>query len=154
MLLWIISRIVIFQPTDSLPRGFYVRSLGDIGIGSIVWFKPPQSLDAFLSRSRYWSEWFSRPRNGLLKVVVGMPGAVICDSGGVFTVDGRELGNVKYDIPGSELLPHIAGCTTVGGDQLAVWSPESDYGIDSRYFGTVRVSDTKGYFPLLTWSSS
>lgn len=152
-LLWIMSMIVIFQPTDSLPRGFYIRSFGDLGVGSIIWFKPPHNLDAFLSRSRYWSEWFSRPQNGLLKVVVGMPGSVICDSGGTFTVDGSEFGTVKYDIPGSELLPHINGCTTVGGGQVAVSSPESDFGIDSRYFGVISVSDTKTYLPLLTWSS-
>lgn len=148
--LW--SSLVVENITDSMPRGYYVRDVFDASpdSGDIVFFHLPANMRSYVGLSEQWSAWFSKRQNGMLKAVVATSGDVVCDNDSRLSINGKDVIGINYAIPNSDALPRIGGCIRLAHNEIAV-ATKSERGIDSRYFGAVRVEECTVYVPLLTW---
>ncbi|HEY3595434.1 MAG TPA: S26 family signal peptidase [Polyangiaceae bacterium] len=130
---------LIYNATDSLPRGWYWLTPGQtIRRHFLVAFPIPPNVHTLVHERRYL------PDDALLvKPVVAVQGDDICTDRGVFTVNGNVIGDIlERDFAGRE-LPHADACRSVREGEVFVAStnPRS---FDSRTFGSIPVSAIRG----------
>lgn len=140
------------NPTNSLPKGIYVRSIVPIRKGSIVWFRLPETMRPYVGQYPEWLAFFDKPGNGLMKPVVAVEGDEICREAAtdVFTVAGEFKGVALADGPDGHELPRWRGCRQLGPNEIAVFSDRIPDSLDSRYFGPLRIDEVRTYRPLWT----
>jgi len=123
---------VVYNATDSLPRGFYLVRPGVVyHKGQLVVCEVPEHVRELVV-SRHWLK-----DDGLfIKTVVGMPGDRVMVQKGRFLVNDADYGPVyTHDTQGRRLPMYGADAYPVDGYILA--APGKQRSFDSRYFGPV-----------------
>lgn len=119
--------------------------------GGVVWFRAPGNMESFIASFPDKAGWYASPRHGFIKDVIATGGDVICNVGGVFSVNGVEYAEERIDlIPNADRLPWFRGCVTLADNQIAVGAKCVDDSIDSRYFGPISVDKAKVLIPFVT----
>ena len=147
-------RPIIVNPTDSMPRGFYIRTFQVPARGTIVFLPlPPVMHDYMTIVSPDWAAWFDRPGHGLLKPVVAVAGDDICrlPPGDVFTAAGVSIGPAATTGLTGVALPSWQGCRRLQDGEIAVGSSRVEDSLDSRYTGAADASKARTYSPIWTW---
>ena len=142
---------LIVNRTHSLPVGLYYWSDVPIKKGSIVLFKPDQSIGP---EQLGIERGYEAQKLPLLKRVVALAGDMVSVSSSGVIINGQLLPNsapLSHDEAGRPLAMAQLDQFRLGTDQAFLMgvTPTS---WDSRYFGPVLLSRCSGSFiPVLTW---
>lgn len=138
-------QLAVFNITDSMPRGLYVRSpFEKIHIGSIVTIPMPETMREYVRAYPTWSAFFDNHR--LIKTVVAINGDTICrDDMKNFSVNGNVLGKAYDRGPDGRFLPSWIGCKRLLQDEIAVFSDGLPDSLDSRYWGATPAKTARVY---------
>ena len=148
------TRVVVLNVTRSVPIGFWVRDFSGVMRGSFVLVP----VEVFKEKIPWYPEEYYR-QNGFakklpfLKAVAGVCGDVIAIHGEGISVNGDLLPlslPVSRDRRGTKLEAFPLPIVLKEGE---IWlTSEAKGGIDSRYFGPIRMDQIKGvYKKFLTW---
>jgi type IV secretory pathway protease TraF len=103
-----------------------------MGLGDLVVVRPPVRLAAFLDRGGYLP--VSVP---LLKRIAALPGQCVCRTGGIVSIDGRNVARaLKKDRRGRP-LPIWSGCFVLDRGSVFLLNRNRPDSLDGRYFGAL-----------------
>lgn len=129
-----------YQPTASMPRGFYwIFPPRDLKKNDIVLFRPPWRFRKFLL-----SHHFIPDSGILMKYVAGVPGDEVCNQQGVLTINHRTLAPLYQFYEGIKPLPRKAFCQRLKDNQYLLISLKENHSFDGRYMGSTNKNDILG----------
>ncbi len=137
---------ILYNPSPSEPTGLYRVSTDLPAPGRLIAFKVPEP-------GRVYADTHLRgvARSAILKEIAAGEGALVCETGGAVSIDGKARGAVAAADRQGVPLPHWSGCQRLHKGQYFVLSNRIPNSFDSRYYGPVSRSDLLGvYQPLWT----
>ena len=144
---------VVYNPTDSVPRGWYrvgrIDGASSLQVGSIVLAQLPASVAAFAGQRGYLP-------NGvpILKRIGVMAPQSVCVREQVVRVDGAAVAAVRTHDGARRPLQAWPQCRTLATGELFLLSNTNPASFDSRYFGPIAASAVLGIaWPMWTWSA-
>jgi conjugative transfer signal peptidase TraF len=123
------ARIIAINPTESLPRGLYIKSSAPIAVGSIVEFKTPGAVRANLTGHYDY----------LIKPIVAGPGDRVDTTTGIVIINGTPVPNstlLATDSQGRAVQKWLDN-RVLGDGEFFVLSNRIPNSVDSRYFGPI-----------------
>lgn len=139
---------MVFNPSPSLARGFYIRTDEPVGIGSLVAFRLPEVMRDYMASVPGALAVYDQPGNGLLKPVAAVAGDVICRYGLLFSINGEVVAQALRAGPFG-WLPSWQGCHVLGVGEIAVLSTRIADSDDSRYYSAIKLNYVVAYKPFL-----
>lgn len=131
---------LVFNASDSLPRGWYRVAPGCVPrVGRVVLVRLPASAAAWAAQRGYLP--LGVP---LLKPVAAVAGQHVCRVGDVLRVDGGPSVVVRPVDGRGRPLPSWRQCRVLRGGELLVLGTAHPASFDSRYVGPVDVSAVLG----------
>ena len=144
---------VVYNPTDSVPRGWYRISSIDnavsLPVGSIVLARLPAEVAVFAGQRGYLP-------NGvpILKRVGAVAPQAVCVRGGTVLVDGEVVATARTHDSARRPLQAWPQCRRLYDGELFLLSDTNPASFDSRYFGPIAASAVLGIArPLWTWGT-
>jgi conjugative transfer signal peptidase TraF len=140
---------VVFNPTDSAPRGWYlVTPATHFRVGDYVVTRIPENAALLAATRGYLPMSVS-----LLKRVRAVGGTRVCGcDGAVYVADEPVVRALDVDRLGRPLTGWQE-CRVLASDELFLLHPGNIASFDSRYFGPVKTTDVRGRAtPLWTWT--
>jgi type IV secretory pathway protease TraF len=132
------SDVILYNPSDSLPKGFYMRSGGTPGRGSIVAVQAVRVAPDYAKLRE-----FDDAGDRFLKRVAAVAGDRVCAEGDAVTInDGPPIPRRRKDAEG-RALPVWIGCATLSADDVFLLG-DHDQSFDGRYFGITKRADIEG----------
>ncbi len=144
--------VVIYNPTDSVPRGWYrvgrIDSVASLHVGSIVLARLPLDVAAFASQRGYLPN-----KVPILKRIGAVAPQSVCVHEQLVHIDGV-LAATALTHDGARLPLHAwPQCRPLAAGELFLLSDTNPASFDSRYFGPIAASAVLGIArPLWTWS--
>jgi conjugative transfer signal peptidase TraF len=143
--------VVAYNPTDSVPLGWYrVGSVDDVTslhVGSIVLARLPADVAAFAGQRGYLPN--SVP---ILKRVGAIAPQTVCVRGRTVLVDGEVVATARTHDGAHRPLQTWTQCRSLSEGELFLLSRMNPASFDSRYFGPIPASAVLGVArPLWTW---
>ena len=139
--------IVIHNPSDSIPRGFYARTSAEPVKGGIIAFQIP-------AMGRPYAAAHMPPliRAGVIKRIAAGEGDRVCTTGPEgLAINGKPIAPIVAEDRFGRPLPHWRGCRALTAGEYFVFSNRIPNSYDSRYYGPVKSSDIIGtYRPVWT----
>ncbi|NYT68858.1 S26 family signal peptidase [Pusillimonas noertemannii] len=141
---------VVFNVSDSAPRGFYAVSAQPIRRGDYIVTRLPADIVAFAAERRYL------PGNvPLLKRVAAAYGDHVCVRSGAVGINGRVVASTLARDSRGRPLAAWPGCRLLRENELFLLAGEHRASFDSRYFGPiVRAAAYGRAAPLWVWGPS
>ncbi|MBA3773591.1 MAG: S26 family signal peptidase [Ramlibacter sp.] len=145
---------VVYNPTDSVPRGWYrvgrIDSVASLHVGSIVVARLPPDVAAFASQRGYL------PSNvPILKRIGAVARQSVCVREQSVRVDGAIVATARMHDGARRPLQAWSQCRPLEAGELFLLSDTNQASFDSRYFGPIAASAVLGIArPLWTWSTS
>lgn len=128
-----VQPLLIYNPSDSVPRGFYVRGHGAPDVGDFVTVHAARAAPAEAAR-----RGFADPTDRFLKRIAAVAGDRICASGNSVEVIGRRrVMRLRADPSGHAHLLWT-GCRTLRPGEVFLLG-DSATSFDGRYWGPVAV---------------
>lgn len=144
---------VVYNPTDSVPRGWYrvssIDNVTSLHVGSIVLARLPAGVAAFAGQRGYLP-------NGvpILKRVGAVAPQAVCVRGRTVLVDGEVVATARTHDGAHRPLQTWTQCRSLAEGELFLLSRMNPASFDSRYFGPIPASAVLGVArPLWTWSA-
>ena len=130
--------IVIYNPSQSVPSGFYLRSSESPGRGDFV------TVAAFEVAPEYAAlRGYADRSDRFLKRVAATEGQLVCAEGETILIDGAQAATrIKRDAEG-RTLPAWRGCRRLVAGELFLLG-DTDDSFDSRYWGPVTMNLIQG----------
>lgn len=139
-------KLIIYNPTPSVPEGLYIRTFELPAKGQLILFKVPDAVRDY-SLSTYDKE----PLNYFIKPVLGAGGDNICSEDGIFKINGEPFAEATTKDRAGHDVPVWEECRELSSDEFFVFSDRVSYSFDSRHYGPVHGSAVIGVFrPLWT----
>lgn len=144
---------VVYNPTDSVPRGWYqvgsIDSTAALHVGSIVLAHLPVDVAAFAGQRGYLPSGVP-----LLKSIGAIAPQSVCVREQVVLIDGAVAATIRTHDGAHRPLQAWQHCRPLTGGELFLLSDTNPASFDSRYFGPIATSAVLGIArPLRTWSS-
>ena len=136
------EKLVIYNPTQSVPTGFYRYAGKEVMPGAIVLLRTPEAVREYTSRY-YGSQ---KPMKYFLKPVLAAGGDKVCYRDGRFLLNGEEFAGVESIDSNGNPLPVWKECRVLEEDEIFVYSDRVRNSFDSRYYGPVKKSRIVGAF--------
>jgi len=131
--------IVIYNPSLSVPSGFYLRS-GEAALrrGAFVTVAAAEVVPEYAALRGYAdaSDYF-------LKRVAATEGQLVCAEDGMVSIDGTEIATRAARDAEGRPLPTWRGCRRLGADELFLLG-DTDDSFDGRYWGPVTMDMIEG----------
>lgn len=145
--------VVVYNPTDSVPRGWYRVGRNDgvstLRVGNIVLGRLPADVAAFAGQRGYLPSGVP-----ILKRIGAAAPQSVCVREQVVLIDGAVAATTRTHDGARRPLQAWQHCRTLAGGELFLLSDTNPASFDSRYFGPVAASDVLGIArPLWTWSA-
>lgn len=145
---------IAYNPTDSVPRGWYsvsrIDSRTSLHVGSMVLARLPASAAAFAGQRGYLPSGVP-----ILKRVGAVPPQPVCVREQFVLIDGVVAATTRTHDGARRPLQVWQECRPLASGELFLLSDTNPASFDSRYFGPIAVSDVLGVArPLWTWSGS
>lgn len=144
---------VVYNPTDSVPRGWYrvgrIDDASSLQVGSIVLAWLPVDVAALAGQRDYLP-------NGLpiLKRIGAVAPQAVCVREQVVQVDGAAVAAVRTHDGVRRPLQAWQQCRALATGELFLLSDTNPASFDSRYFGPITASAVLGVArPMWTWSA-
>jgi conjugative transfer signal peptidase TraF len=146
--------VVVYNPTDSVPRGWYsvsrIDSRTSLHVGSIVLARLPAGAAAFAGRRGYLPSGVP-----ILKRVGAVSPQPVCVREQFVLIDGVVAATIRAQDGARRPLQAWKHCRPLAGGELFLLSDTNPASFDSRYFGPIAVSDVLGVArSMWTWSGS
>lgn len=144
--------LVVYNPTDSVPRGWYrISRMGSntsLHVGSIVLARLPVGVAPFAAQRGYLPSGVP-----ILKRIGAVAPQPVCVRGRVLLIDGVAAGTLRTH-DGAQLPLHgWSQCRPLADGEIFLLSDTNPASFDSRYFGPMDASAVLGVaLPLWTWS--
>lgn len=144
--------LVVYNPTDSVPRGWYrvssIDNLASLHVGSIVLVRLPADVAAFAGQRGYLPDGVP-----ILKRVGAVEPQSVCVRGQTVRIDGALVAIARTHDGARRALQAWPQCRSLAAGELFLLSDTNPVSFDSRYFGPIAVSAVLGTArPLWTWS--
>lgn len=121
--------LVIYNPSESVPSGFYVREASPPQPGAFVTVAARAVAPDYAALRDY-----ADPTDGFLKRVVAAAGQYLCAEGANVSVDGVFVAQrIERDAQG-RTLPTWSGCRSLAADEVFLLGDTAD-SFDGRYRG-------------------
>lgn len=143
------SPLVVYNPSDSAPRGFYAVKPVVVHSGDWIVTRLPTDAIRFAAERAYLPAGVP-----LLKRVVAMGGDHVCVRDARVWINGAPRATaLQIDSQGRPLQPW-RGCRALEEGELFLLSTQQPSSFDSRYFGPIVRRAVYGRAtPLWTWGS-
>lgn len=139
--LFTFEKLVIYNPTSSVPTGFYHYAGKNFEIGEVVLFLTPDVVKEYTLRN-HSSEGFEH----FLKPILAKENDHLCFKDNKFLLNGKAFANVKtLDSRGNE-LPVWKECRKLSQNEVFVFSDRVENSFDSRYYGPIEINRIIGVF--------
>ena len=144
---------VVYNPTDSVPRGWYrvssIDNAASLHVGSIVLARLPADVALLAGQRGYL------PRGvPILKRVGAVTPQSVCVRGQAVRVDGAVVATVRTHDDAHRPLQAWIQCRPLAEGELFLLSNTNPASFDSRYFGPIPASAVLGIArPLWTWDA-
>jgi len=144
---------LVYNPTDSVPRGWYqVRSIDSaaaLHVGGIVLARLPVDVAAFAGQRRYLPSGVP-----ILKRIGAVAPQSVCVREQVVLIDGAVATTVRTHDGARRPLQPWQHCRPLASGELFLLSDTNPASFDSRYFGPITASAVLGIArPLWTWNA-
>ncbi len=144
---------LVYNPTDSVPRGWYqvgsIDSAAALHVGGIVLARLPVDVAAFAGQRRYLP-------NGvpILKRIGAIAPQSVCVRERVVLIDGAVAATARTHDGARRPLHVWQQCRPLASGELFLLSDTNPASFDSRYFGPIATSAVLGIArPLWTWTT-
>ena len=145
--------LVVYNPTDSVPRGWYrvsnIDNAASLHVGSIVLARLPADVASLAGQRGYLP-------NGVpvLKRVGAVAPQSVCAQGQTVRIDGAVVAIARTHDGARRLLQAWSQCRPLAVGELFLLSDTNPASFDSRYFGPIAASAVLGIArPLWTWNT-
>jgi type IV secretory pathway protease TraF len=130
--------LLLYNPSPSVPVGFYWRAPGAPRIGDLV------SVPAAVAAPAYAAErGFTDRTDRFIKRIAATSGQVVCAKGDRVSIDGaRDVHRPSHDTMG-RTLPTWSGCRTLAANETFLLGDTAD-SFDGRYWGPVSLRVVDG----------
>lgn len=123
--------VIIYNPSDSVPSGFYLRADGPPRRGDFVTVAAVDVAPEYAALRGY-ADFSDR----FLKRIAAVGGQRVCATSGAITIDDALVASrVERDGEG-RLLPTWRGCRTLAADEVFLLGDTED-SFDGRYWGPI-----------------
>ncbi|MFN4024425.1 MAG: S26 family signal peptidase [Hyphomonas sp.] len=129
---------VLYNPSDSIPKGFYVRDSTEPAPGSIVAIRAVDAAPAYSTTRN-----FTGPGHRFLKRIAGMEGDTICAEGSTIRINDVPVAERAEADPAGGPLPAWSGCVTLSGGEVFLLGDHPG-SFDGRYWGISQQADLTG----------
>lgn len=130
--------VVIFNPSQSVPSGFYLRS-GELPRRGDFVTVPAAEVAPEYAALRGYADRSDR----FLKRIAATEGQLVCAEEEVISIDGAEVATrIEHDGEG-RTLPRWDGCRRLGVGELFLLG-DTDDSFDGRYWGPVTIDQIEG----------
>ena len=136
------EKLVIYNPTPSVPEGFYRYAGKEIVPKAIILLRTPEAVKEYTSRY-YGSQ---EPMKYFLKPVLAVRGDKVCYREGRFLLNGEGFAGAESIDSNGNPLPVWKECRVLEEDEVFVYSDRVKNSLDSRYYGPVKKERTVGAF--------
>ncbi len=137
------SVFVIYNPTNSVPRGWYrvgrMDNVASLHAGSIVLARLPTGVAAFAGQRGYLPSGVP-----ILKRIGAVAPQSVCIRGNVVRVDGAVVATALMHDGAKRALPAWTHCRALTHGELFLLSDTNPASFKSRYFGPVAASAVLG----------
>uniref|UniRef100_C5CWH3 Putative conjugal transfer TRAF transmembrane protein n=1 Tax=Variovorax paradoxus (strain S110) TaxID=543728 RepID=C5CWH3_VARPS len=145
--------LVVYNPSDSLPRGWYridgLDSAASLHVGSIVLARLPADVAAFAARRGYLPSGVP-----ILKRIGARTPQSVCVCDQLVRIDGAVAASLRTHDSALRPLQAWSQCRPLAADELFLLGDTNPASFDSRYFGPISASAVLGVArPLWTWSA-
>lgn len=133
-----VQPIVIYNPSQSVPSGFYLRTNRPLQPGAFV---TVASVDVALEYAT--QRGYADRNDRFLKRIAAADGQVVCAYGDAVSIDGAQVATrIEHDTEG-RALPTWRGCRTLAADEIFLLGDTVD-SFDGRYWGPVSIDLIEG----------
>jgi len=144
---------VVYNPTDSVPRGWYrvgrIDNATSLHVGSIVLARLPADVATFAGQRGYLPSGVP-----ILKRIGAVAPQSVCVREQVVRVDGAVVATVRAHDGAHRPLQAWQQCRALATGELFLLSDTNPASFDSRYFGPIDTSAVLGIArPLWTWGA-
>ena len=144
---------VVYNPTDSVPRGWYqvssIDNAASLHVGSIVLARLPADVAAFAGQRGYLPSGVP-----ILKRIGAVAPQSVSVLGQTVRIDGAVVAIARTHDGAHRPLQAWSQCRPLASGELFLLSDTNPASFDSRYFGPIAVSTVLGIArPLWTWSA-
>lgn len=129
---------ILYNPSDSLPKGFYVRDRSEPAVGSIVAIRAVDAAPAYAATRN-----FTGPRHRFLKRIAAMDGDTVCAEGSTIRINDMPVAERAETDPAGDPLPSWSGCVTLTGGEVFLLGDHPG-SFDGRYWGISKQDDLAG----------
>jgi conjugative transfer signal peptidase TraF len=145
--------LVVYNPTDSVPRGWYrvgrIDNAVSLHVGSIVLARLPADAASFAKQRSYLPSGVP-----ILKRVGAIAPQSVCVREQLVHIDGALVATARTHDGAHRPMQVWLQCRPLAEGELFLLSDTNPASFDSRYFGPIAASDVLGIArPLLTWSA-
>ena len=125
------QNLLLYNPSHSVPAGFYVRSGQPIERGALVTVRAVSVAPGYATLRH-----FTDPGDRFIKRVAGVEGDEVCAEGPAVTLNGVAVARRLERDSAGRMLPTWSGCRVLAADEFLLLGDTPD-SFDGRYWGPV-----------------
>lgn len=133
-----VEPLVIYNPSASVPQGFYLRSARAPQTGDFVTITSVEVAADYAAL-----RGFADPTDRFIKRIAAASGQTVCAEGDSVSIDGRLAAVRSSRDSEGHALPSWSGCRTLDADEVFLLGDTAD-SFDGRYWGTTRLQSISG----------
>jgi conjugative transfer signal peptidase TraF len=130
---------LIYNPSNSVPSGFYVRTHDPLRPGAIVTVHAAAVAPDYAAARDYADR-----TDRFLKRIAATAGQVVCAEGASISIDGVDVAErIEFDSTGRALPSWDGGCRTLTTGEVLLLGDTAD-SFDGRYWGPISADLIQG----------
>ena len=130
--------VILYNPSDSIPNGFYVRDRSELVRGSVVTIRSVDAAPDYAAKRN-----FTDAGDRFLKRIAAMEGDTVCAKGSAILVNGDRVAERPHVDAAGDPLPYWSGCVTLDAGQVFLLGDHPG-SFDGRYWGISERADLIG----------
>jgi len=135
--------LILYNPSDSIPKGFYVRDGSELVRGSVVTIRSVNAAPDYAATRE-----FADAGDRFLKRIAAMEGDMVCAEGGLVSLNGDPVAERADVDAAGDPLPSWSGCVIIDAGQVLLLG-DHPTSFDGRYWGISERADLIGPWRLL-----
>ena len=132
------QELVLYNPSESLPKGFYIRSEREVVLGAIVTIRSVDAAPEYSARRK-----FTDAGDRFLKRIAAVEGDTICAEGSDVRINEVLVAQRAEADPSGDPLPSWNGCVILQGGEVFLLGDHPG-SFDGRYWGISKRVDVTG----------
>lgn len=132
------QELVLYNPSESLPQGFYIRTEGDLVPGAIVTIQSIDAAPEYAARRN-----FTDAGDRFLKRIAAVEGDTVCAEGSDIRINEVLVTQRTETDPAGDPLPSWNGCETLEMGEVFLLGDHPG-SFDGRYWGISKLADITG----------